>query len=62
MAEVDRGAARSASDGGKRKGFFARWFEAMAESRMRHAEQEVHQHLHDDLDDRPETQQPGKGH
>jgi len=40
MTNVDRGATPP-----KRKGFFARWFEAMAESRMRHAEHEIHQHL-----------------
>ena len=43
MTHVDRGASPP-----KRKGFFARWFEAMAEARMRHAEHEIHQHIPDE--------------
>ncbi len=59
MTIVDRGASSP-----KRKGFFARWFEAMAESRMRHAEHEIHQHLpEEELEDRDRrANDSGKAH
>ena len=56
MTNVDRGASPP-----KRKGFFARWFEAMAEARLRHAEQEIHQHLPDEEIEATDARQRGDG-
>jgi hypothetical protein len=59
MTHTDHGASPA-----KRKGFLARWFEAMAEARMRHAEHEIHQHIPDERENeaRRTGDSGGKGH
>jgi hypothetical protein len=56
MTGSDMMATKGHSTNEPRKGFFTRWFESMAEARMRHVEHELGRGLHFDERDQPEEE------